>query len=366
VTVDLLKKTTLKEVAAVAGVSLATVDRVLSKRARVSPHTRDRVLAAIKALNGEPAAEGPSVNAKTLSYGFVTESGAPFLQSIENVVDSVHDLFVPLNTRFKTQAMPLFDLEDFLKLLKQSAREHDGLILLCRDDPAISACVNQIIKEGTPVVCLTTDLYDTDRLAYVGMNHVSAGRSAGHLMGRYIGQQAGEVVLVVSAPYRAQYERELGFRRVIREQFPNLRIHESLNNHDLDEESYQNLMTLFDSGIKPLGIYNVTGGTQGVANAIKAKGWSSDIVFIGHELNESSYSLLAQNEVDVIIDQDLRSEVITAINVLLHYHGVLKQAPILTPSAPIITIRENMGARMTPELLNPVTSAPAAPNSKTP
>jgi LacI family transcriptional regulator len=353
VTVDLHKKTTLKDVAAQAGVSLATVDRVLSKRARVSPHTRERVLAAIKELNeanGASFEERPTAAVKPLSYGFVMESGVPFLNSIEATVDSVRDLFAPLNTSFKTNSMTLFDLDGFLKLLKQAAREHDGLIVVCRDEPSICACINQIIREGTPVVCLTTDLSDTARLAYVGMNHVSAGRTAGHLMGRYIGQQKGEVVLVVSAPYSAQYERELGFRRVIREQFPNLRITESLNNHDLDEESYENLKALFDSGIKPLGIYNVTGGTRGAAQAIRKKGWTDEIVFIGHELNESSYSLLSQNEVDVIIDQDLRSQVITAINVLLNHHGVVKTSPQITPSAPIITIRENMGTRMSPDM----------------
>jgi LacI family transcriptional regulator len=150
------------------------------------------------------------------------------------------------------------------------------------------------------------------------------------------------LVLVVSGPYSSQYERELGFRRVIREQFPNLRIHESLNNHDLDEESYENLTALFDSGIKPLGVYNVTGGTRGAAKAISEKGWKDDIVFIGHELNESSYSLLAKNEVDVILDQDLHAEVITAIEVLLSHHGIRQAPPSLTPSAPIIRIRENM------------------------
>ena len=38
---NLLRKTTLKEVAAHAGVSLATVDRVISKRAPVSKRTEE-------------------------------------------------------------------------------------------------------------------------------------------------------------------------------------------------------------------------------------------------------------------------------------------------------------------------------------
>lgn len=343
---DLLRKTTLKEVAALAGVSVATVDRVISNRANVSPHTRERVLAAIDTLNRGATADVATVSERR--YAFVVESGAMFVDSIARTVEAVRDLYAALNTSLTVESVVDFEMATFLTSLRNAAASHDGVILLCREDPAIAACVNQLIEDGTSVVCFTSDLSDCARLAYVGANHVSAGRTAGLLMGRYIGPQAGDVVLVVSAPYRSQYERELGFRRIIREQFPNLRIHESLNNHDRDDDSYESLRALFDRGIKPLGIYNVTGGTGGVARAIEEKGWRDEIVFIGHELDASSGALLSNNAVDIIIDQDLRQEVSTAVNVLLHHDGVLKQAPAVTPTAPIITTRENIGLRQAP------------------
>jgi LacI family transcriptional regulator len=345
VSVDLLKKTTMKEVAELAGVSVATVDRVLSNRAKVSPHTKERVFAAIQQLNIQQQVSIDSGNTESnepLRFLFLSESGANFLRSIEDAVLEIRELFSPHNITIHTKSLYPFNLESFLALLEVSSEQYDAIVLLCREDPAISSSVNRIVKAGCPIVCFTTDLCDTSRLSYVGPNHVSAGRTAGSLMGRYIGQCAGEVVLVVSAPYRSQYERELGFRRVIREQFPNLKILESLNNHDLDEESYDSLIKLFNSGVKPLGIYNVTGGTQGVAQALKEKGWSKDVVFIGHELNDGSYDLLSQNEVDIIIDQDLKSEALTAINVLMHHFERLQKEPMQTTSAPIITLRENM------------------------
>ncbi|NQZ32206.1 MAG: substrate-binding domain-containing protein [Oceanospirillaceae bacterium] len=247
----------------------------------------------------------------------------------------------------------MFDLAQYIALFKEAAAKHDGLIIVCREDATNSCIVNKIISQGTPVVCVTTDISGTIRLGCVTMDHVSAGRTARSLMGRFIGDKQGEVVLVVSAPYRSQYERELGFRRIIREQYPNLVIRESLNNHDLDEESYQSLMSLFKSGIKPLGVYSLAGGTSGVASAIKDMGWSKEVVYIGHELNEGSYQLLTENDIDIIIDQDLHVEVVSAVNVLLHCHQVLDQAPVYTPSAPIIT-HENMGLRMPPTFGEPL------------
>ncbi|WP_428243427.1 LacI family DNA-binding transcriptional regulator [Gynuella sp.] len=349
---ELPKRPTLKAVAARAGVSLATVDRVLNQRSNVNQHTRERVLMAMAELSGNtdhvPAVPFSRAE-KTLHYGFVMESSIAFIQSIQTAIDQTESSLAGLNVRLHSYTMPpIFNLPGFLQLLRQAAAENDGLILVCREDPSIAACVNQIISEGIPIVCLTNDLSDIAHLGYAGVNHVSAGRTAGHFMGHYIGDREGEIVLVVSAPFRSQYERELGFRRILREEFPNLTIRESLNNCDRDEESYQNLSKLFHSGVKPLGVYNLAGGNVGVAKAIEEAGWTSDIVFIGHELNADSYALLANQQAHVIIDQDLHMETMTAVCTLLHHHGVVHQAPSLVPTTPIITIRENIGMQPQP------------------
>ena len=346
------KRPTLKAVAARAGVSLATVDRVMNNRANVNQHTRDRVFAAMAELSGisEQQQQQPfTTSGQTLSYGLVIESGSAFIESVVAATEQVQSAIASLNVHFNLYSMPpIFDLTAFMQMLKQAAEENDGLILVCREDPAIAAQVNQIISAGMPIICLTNDLSDIAHLGYVGVNHVSAGRTAGHLMGHYIGAREGEIVLVVSAPFRSQYERELGFRRILREEFPNLTIRESLNNDDRDEDSYDNLLKLFRSGVKPLGVYNLAGGNPGVAKAIAEAGWTGEIVFIGHELNTDSHALLASKQADVIIDQDLHTEVMTATCTLLHHHGVIKQSPSLIPSTPIITIRENLGMKTQP------------------
>ena len=52
---------TIKDVAAAAGVGLATVSRVFSGTGSVSPATRDRVLAVAKELDYRPSAIGRSL-----------------------------------------------------------------------------------------------------------------------------------------------------------------------------------------------------------------------------------------------------------------------------------------------------------------
>lgn len=344
-TKNLLKKTTLKEVAALAGVSLATVDRVVSERAPVSPHTKERVLSAIRELTEKKKdTTNDKSTFKKLSYGFIMESGEPFIESIESKICNLRDHYAEVNVALNIYSCdsPRFNTSELLDVLKRASADNDGLIVLARELPSICSAVNQVIAKGMPVVCFTSDLSDTSRLGYVGMNNVNAGRTAGNLMGNYIGNQEGEVVLIVSAPFRSQYERELGFRRVIRESFPSLKIRESLNNHDLDEDSYKSLMALFESGVKPLGVYCMTGGTKGIADAIKEMGWTKDIVFITHELNKSSYSLLSEYEIDIVIDQDIHSSIVNAINALSYHYKAVQTQVKFAPQAPLIITPENL------------------------
>jgi LacI family transcriptional regulator len=63
---------TIKDVAAAAGVGVATVSRVLSGQGSVSPRTRERVLAAAQRLDYRPSALGRSLKLqRTGSIGLV-------------------------------------------------------------------------------------------------------------------------------------------------------------------------------------------------------------------------------------------------------------------------------------------------------
>lgn len=344
----LLKRPTLKEIAAHSGVSMATVDRVLSSRAKVSPHTRERVMKSIEALTGgavsmSGTAVAERAKPKELSFALVMEGGAAFIRAVERKVDSVRQRYEGLGIRVTTFVPQEYSVSTFKSLLQRAAGKHDGLIVVSRENSEISAAINAIVIGGTPVVCLTTDLSDTLRLGYCGMNNTGAGRVAARLMGKFTGDKSGDVILIASAPYHCQYERELGFRRILRENFPNLRILESIDNHDLDVDSYDGLMRLFESGVKPLGIYNVTGGTAGVVRALDDKGWTDDCFYIAHELDDVSHPLLAEGKINVVMDQDLRAEIILALNGLMYHCGVLARAPVFTEAPPIVTTRENMG-----------------------
>ena len=98
---------------------------------------------------------------------------------------------------------------------------------------------SKIISEGKPVITLTTDFPNSSRIAYIGNNQSNAGSTAANIIGKNVGKRSGSILMVMSMPYRCQQERELGFRKVLRSEFPNLKIKESVFNLDTSEQSYK-------------------------------------------------------------------------------------------------------------------------------
>lgn len=339
------KSVTLTDIADAAGVSIATVDRVLNNRAPVRERTRSRVMAARARLERGEATPPPAELAapeRPLRFDFILESGRSFVRTMDQAVKLIGEGFAERQVRFVSHPLPQIDTTELPSRLLAIAEESDGLALVCREHAAITAAVNRIVARNVPVVTLSTDLAETRRLAYVGMNQVSAGRTAGYLMGRFIGPRDGEVILVVSGSFRSQEEREMGFRRVLREEFPNLTVRETINSDDRSEKSFQRMKWMFEAGATPLGVYNVAGGNTGIANAISEFGLTGKVVFIGHELNANTHDLLTHKRLDAVIDHDTRAEVFMGANVLLSHYGREIVPPVVTPTAPVIVLRENV------------------------
>jgi LacI family transcriptional regulator len=144
-----------------------------------------------------------------------------------------------------------------------------------------------------------------------------------------VGNREGKILLVYSAPYRAQEEREMGFRRVLRSEFPKLTVDERVNSNDDTEYVYQNVVRYIEEHGEPAGIYNVAGGNVGIGKAIQQFDLAGKSVFIGHELNLNSRQLLETGIMNFAIGHDVLSEVEVAAH---HVVTLLeKRTPTIIP-----------------------------------
>jgi LacI family transcriptional regulator len=307
-------------IAAEAGVGTATVDRVLNNREGVRESTRKRVLKALDELQSFDA----SAKIKALdSYkiAFLIDSGQSFRETLESSVWETVRQRSNVQATYDGFTTSKLDTVRYANLIERTAETAQAIVIVAREDLIINRAVRNVVGRGVPVICLTTDLPTSGRTAYVGNDQASAGATAAYLMGQTVGNREGNILLVNSAPYRVQEERELGFRRVLRSEYPQLRVDERVNSHDESDFIYPIVLRYIEEHGPPAGIYNVAAGNIGIGRAIADRGLAGTTVFIGHELNANSRMLLETGIMNFAIGHDVSLEVEMALNCAIQAVG---------------------------------------------
>ena len=319
-----------KRIAKQAGVSIATVDRVLNERPGVSPATVQKVLDAVSFLNEENVTRlSGDRTPQRLRVAVVVQSGTGFNSRLETIVQDFDALALD---GAEVELVPFFTTdyrsEPFIEQMMAARDDTDGMLLVSQDTPVIRDTVSQFTASGYPIVCITTDLPGSGRQGYVAMDQYRAGRVAGTLIGRFTCRQQGEVLFIVSGNYRCQQEREIGFRQVLRESWPNLTISESLQSADSNETSYAETKAFLESGRKPLAIYNVSGGNLGIVKALdECRSLPQRPVYICHELTTNVRRFLLEGKIDAVIDYDADQTLRLGLKQLIAACGVNGSQP---------------------------------------
>jgi len=313
-------RVTLMDVGREAGVSSATVDRVLNHRDGVRSRTREVVFAAAKRLgyvSDAPATPTPLSVGPLIELVFLLPAGTnTFIQNLRDQIEQQAALRPGLSVR--VEALEGFNPQTVAARLVELQGQVGGVGLVAQDHPLVREAIRGLSRAETAVVTLASDIQNVPRAAYVGIDNRQAGRLAGQLMGRLIGTAipAKVALFAGSLSYRGHEEREVGFRHIIREEFPGLQVVELREIMDDRQRAMVETRSLLDVHPDLKGIYNVGGGTPGIANVISARNLSRAIVLIGHEATEANKGLLLDGTLDAVIDQNPRVEAREALNIL--------------------------------------------------
>jgi LacI family transcriptional regulator len=336
---------TLKDIAREAGVSVATLDRVLHGRVGVRADTARRVRETIDRYGIHPSGAASQLARGQMSkFAFVMPTGSNlFMQALVGHVGALSGWLAARRASVETMQVDVLNPAALANTLESLAGHYDGIAVVALDHQSIRAAIDDLVAGGTSVVTLVSDVPGSRRHHYVGIDNVAAGRTAGSLLGRFVGSRSGKVGVVAgSQSLRDHAERVFGFNQVMSLEYPRLAVLSPVEGLDQDEVSWAVMARLLADHLDLIGVYNVGAGTQGVAKAVTDAKREADTVFIGHDLTPVTRRCLLRGVMDAVIAQDPGHEARSTLRVLL---SLVRNEPILAEQEKIridIVMRDNL------------------------
>jgi LacI family transcriptional regulator len=303
-----MTRPTVNDIAREAGVSLATVDRVLNARPGVREKTILAVNEAISRLGYVRDLAAANL-ARSRSYRMVAllpDGGGQFVQTLADALTEAAALAAATRTELDLRRYPTEDMHVLSAILAGLQPEDvAGVALMAPETPVIRDAVRALRGRGIPLVAIGSDLPNTGRDHFVGIDSHAAGRTAGVLMGRFCRGLTGRVLVIAdSMLLRDSIERRRGFDEVLLADFPTLDVLPTLETHGSADTLRRAVGACLSATPDVVGLYLLGSGHRALAALLRDRGLLGRFVVIGHELTPHSRSALLAGHLDAVIAQN--------------------------------------------------------------
>jgi LacI family transcriptional regulator len=342
---DVMKRPVLSDVARAAGVSTATADRALHGRSGVRDATLQRVLKAAAALQYLPEAELlRALQPPPMELAFLLPAGSNrYLQMLGDTIGFLQESMAPFNVRCRRHLIDSFDPQQVAAALLRHGRRAQGVAFMALEHPLVREAVHTLAERGVHVVTLISDLSHSRRAAYVGLDNRAAGRTAGDLIGRFLGPRAGKVAMIAgSLSYRGHEEREMGFLSVMAERYPRLQVIGLREGRDDADNNRRQAASLLKAHPDLVGLYNIGGAADGVARALADAGRAPQVVFVAHGLTPDTRALLVDGSLDAVITQHPQTMVLNCARIFANLRDGRDAMTGVEPVRISVVMRENL------------------------
>ena len=308
------------------GLGIATVDRVLNERGNVSEKTAQTVLVAAKRLNLKRILPPPHHRLLRIEallarpeLPLITRLNQEFVRLAQRIDKSV----IIQRTILKSDSPVLV-----AKAIEET--KCDGVVMYTQAHPLIHEAIARLKARGGAMISILSDLPESERLAYAGMDHYSGGRAAAQFMAWTIREPAAIIAIGDHFGFRAHGQRVQGLRDGLRDYAPHLQVTEVIAAGDDSTLSERLLLQSFKKHGRVAGVYSVGAATDACGRAIKSVLHHNPPVFVGYELTVESRRLLLDGTMTLVIDQNPEHQARFALDVFTHHFGYT-ETPWLVP-----------------------------------
>lgn len=301
---------TIEQLAQEAGVSVATVDRVLNARAHVRAKTARRVHeAAVRIGYHASGLIGRRLIEELPEYrlGFLLlDTGPAFYGEFERqLADAVAEAADFRGIFLLDHASPR-EPEQIARKIAALSERCSAIAVVAPEHPSVTAAVARCVEAGIPVFSLLSDFAAGTRQAYVGVHNGKVGRTAAWMIAKAAPKPGKVALFVGSHRFHGHEAREMGFRAYFREEAPEFSVLETLVNFEDPEFTKKAILDLA-AGDGLAGCYVAGGGMEGAVAALRAMEPQRRPALVCNELTELSRAGLAEKSITMVIDTPLRS-----------------------------------------------------------
>lgn len=225
-------KIRIKDIAARAGVSVGTVDRVLHKRPNVSPTAREKVERALKEMNYQPNVYASAL-AYNRSYSFSIllpkhESEAYWEeveQGVRKAIEARRDFNIHVELFYYQRFNNASFEEQYTRCLDGGT---DGVVIVPAELEATRQFTDMLHDKDIPFILLDSYMPDLRPLSFYGQDSFCSGYFAARML-MLIAAKDKEIMLMKQmkdgrVTSKQQANREVGFRHYMQDHFPSTEI----------------------------------------------------------------------------------------------------------------------------------------------
>lgn len=303
------KRATIADVAREAGVSVATVDRVLNGRLPVREETARRVYEGAISVGYHASGlirQRLYEDLPEIRLGFILQKERqPFYQAFAREAEEA------IVSAPKVRGIPIIDYTQahtpkaMVDALRSMAARAKAIAMVGQDHPAVTAEVEALKARGIPVFSLLSDFAAGVRESYIGLDNRKVGRTAAWMIAT-AAKRAGKVaVFVGSHRFHGHELREVGFRSWFREHAPEFQVTDTLVNLDTRKLTHEATLELLHRQADLVGFYVAGGGMEGAIAALREEGTAGRVLMVCNELTPDSRAALADGIVLMAIGTPL-------------------------------------------------------------
>ena len=313
---------TLAEIAALAGVSRGTVDRALNDRGRVDPKVAARVrrIAAERGYRPNRAGRMLARAKNPIRIGVIVQSvETMFMHTVFEEIERASAHFTTTGAEVLVRPLEGVDAQQQLDVIDELLEAGvQGIALSPAEDERIRARIQEL-SERMPVVTFNSDLPDSGRLCYVGVDNFACGRMSAGLMDLLLAGH-GEVLLVAGQENNWSHQQRVdGFQTEAAANFPGLSLLPPQTCGDDQQLAHDMVCRAVQEHPSLRGVYVSVNGQLGACDALRELGLQGKVHLICHDLIPANTENVRRGLIDFLIDQDAALQGARPIELLMDY-----------------------------------------------